>query len=370
MSIRYAHVVAFVRDHAWAILPSTMDTLCEIVSRRVGGVTLSRDELDEQLAMAAAANGPRTGAQSAGSIAVIPLYGIICQRVSMMSDMSGGAPLDRFGAAFSQALNSPEVKGIVIDVDSPGGTVDGVPEMAAQIRAARGTKPIVAVADTMCASAAYWLACQADEVMVSPSGQVGSIGLFTVHEDFSVADEQAGVKTTLISAGKFKTERNEFEPLSEEALAHVQADVDDFYSLFVADVAKGRGVSVSAVTDGYGEGLALPAKRAVAAGLADRIGTLDQAIARVASGKVQSRMAAGASGYRLVAIDFDPQRAAREDAPVIAAAIAGQLAEAEAMLAATPADEPAGPMPKEAPPVKGEADWARLRAAIDERASR
>jgi ClpP class serine protease len=127
-----------------------------------------------------------------------------------MSEMSGGTSVQRFKQSLEAALADDKVTSIMLDIDSPGGSTDLIPEMAAQIRQARKQKPIVAMANTAAASAAYWLGSQASEFVVSPSGKVGSIGVFAAHTDVSEAEAKAGVKTTLISAGKFKTEMSPF----------------------------------------------------------------------------------------------------------------------------------------------------------------
>jgi signal peptide peptidase SppA len=210
---------------------------------------------------------------------VIPLTGVLTPRYSFLSYLfGGGGGLVDFRDAFREALNSPDVGAIVLDVDSPGGLIDLVPETAAEIRDARGTKPIVAVANTMAASGAYWIAAQADELVVTPSGSVGSIGVYMVHEDWSGFNEQQGIQPTYISAGKYKTEGNPDEPLSDEARADWQQEVDDLYAMFVADVAAGRGVTAEQVRDGYGEGRTLLADRALAAGMVDRVDTIETVI--------------------------------------------------------------------------------------------
>jgi ClpP class serine protease len=144
---------------------------------------------------------------------------------------------------------------------------------------------MVAVANTQASSAAYWLGSQAHEVVVSPSGEIGSIGVYQVHRDASKAFEGAGIRHTLVKAGKFKTEGNPYEPLGDEARDAAQQAVNDYYGMFVSDVARGRGVAAEDVTDGYGEGRQLTAKRAVKAGLADRVATLGQTVSRLASGR-------------------------------------------------------------------------------------
>lgn len=213
-------------------------------------------------------------------VAVIPLTGIITPQGSWLSMLYGGAPggLCAFREAFAGALNSPDVSAILIDVDSPGGLCDLVPETAAEIRDARGTKPIVAIADTQMCSAAYWIASQADEVVITPSGYAGSIGVYRMHIDFSRANNDMGVAVTYVHAGKYKVEGNSDEPLGQEARDKWQSDVDDVYETFVADVAAGRQVSGQVVIDDYGQGRTMNARRALEAGLVDRVATYENVI--------------------------------------------------------------------------------------------
>lgn len=213
-----------------------------------------------------------------GIVSVITIRGVIEHHSTWMTDMFGGTSVDAIRASLREALAQPEVMGIVLDIDSPGGGVSGITELAAEIRGARGTKPILAIANTMAASAAYWLAAQADEVYVTPSGQAGSIGVYAVHEDISRALDQAGVTATIISAGKYKTEGNEFEPLSDDARDTMQHRCDVFYDQFVKDIASGRGITAAAVRSGYGEGRVLLAQDALAESLVDGIAALDAVI--------------------------------------------------------------------------------------------
>jgi signal peptide peptidase SppA len=219
-------------------------------------------------------------------VAVIRLQGIITPQGSWLSLLFGGEPggLQGFRRELREALGSEDVNAIVLDVHSPGGLISLVPETAAELRAARGDKPIIAVANTLMASAAYWIGAQADELVVTPSGLAGSIGVYLVHEDWSGFNAELGVMPTYISAGRYKVEANFDEPLSEEAKAALQAEVDDLYGLFVDDVAAGRGVSPQAVRDGLGEGRVLPAERAVQAGLGDRVATVEDVIRELANG--------------------------------------------------------------------------------------
>jgi capsid assembly protease len=282
----YRHVVKAVYQTPWAILPATFDEILAILRSRVAGELLEQVEIESRLAAAAETHGPRAQGRGAagrgGTVAVIPVYGVISQRQNLMSRSSGGTSIEGLTADLRDALADQSVDAIVFDIDSPGGSVDGVDELAAEIRAARSQKPIVAVANTMAASAAYWLASAAREVVCTPSGVVGSIGVLAAHDDLSKQNEAAGVKTTLISAGKYKTEGNELEPLSPEALATIQDHVDAYFGMFTSAVARGRGVGVDEVRSGYGEGRIVMAKPALAAGMIDRIDTLDATVKRVA----------------------------------------------------------------------------------------
>jgi len=183
---------------------------------------------------------------------------------------------------------------VVLDVDSPGGAVNGVEELADEMLRARGQKPVVAVANTLAASAAYWIATAADEVVVTPSGEVGSIGVFAVHEDFSAALEAAGIRVSLVSAGKYKMEGNPYEPLGDEGRAALQERVDDYYGMFVGAVARGRGVAAKDVREGFGQGRLVGARQAVELGMADRVATLDETLDRVARRVAGNRSRRGA----------------------------------------------------------------------------
>jgi capsid assembly protease len=221
--------------------------------------------------------------EASGSIALINIRGMITPYGSPFLAMLGlgGGGLMGFREAFHEALADDGVDSIVLNINSPGGLVSLVPETATEIREARGTKPIVAVANTLAASAAYYLAAQADEVVVTPSGEVGSIGTLIRHEDISKLLDDEGVKISLIYAGKYKTEGNPFEPLTKEARAAMQAVADEFTSMFVADVAAGRKVTAKTVAEGYGEGRTLLAKQALETGMVDRVATLEDTIKRL-----------------------------------------------------------------------------------------
>jgi len=277
---RYPHVMALVREQPWAILPAKLAAITDLLRFRAEGGRLTAEEIGARIGAAAERPNPAR----AGAVAVIPVYGTIVQRADLFTEMSGGTSTERVSALFSQAMGDPCVGSIVLRIDSPGGGVYGVAELADQILKARGRKTIVAVADSMAASAAYWIASAADEIVVTPGGEVGSIGVFAAHEDVSRYLDAEGVTVSLISAGKYKTEGSPFEPLSDEARAAMQSRVNDYYWLFVRAVAKGRGVSVDDVRGGFGEGRVVGAQQAVKLGMADRVDTYDATVGRLARG--------------------------------------------------------------------------------------
>lgn len=216
-----------------------------------------------------------------GLVAVIPVIGTLTQRGATINSM-GTRSTDAIANEVRSAAADPSVDAIVLEIDSPGGEVFGITEAAAAIREAGKVKPVVAHANSVAASAGYWLFSAASEGWVTPGGQIGSVGVYCLHVDASKAIEDMGEKWTFVSAGKFKVEGNPAEPLSDEARLSMQASVNRYYEMFTADVAKGRRVSLKRVQGGFGEGRMLGAQAAVEEKMADGVATLEQAIARAA----------------------------------------------------------------------------------------
>lgn len=301
------NIRAAVSSYRWAIVPEKLEQMIEVLELRIAkGERFSAEELEARRE-AGLIEAPRlhaaartTPTAKGGAVAVLPLTGLIMPKASMVNGESlpQGTSCEQFGAMLDAAVADPGVSAIVIDIDSPGGSVTGVPELAARIHAARGSKPIIAVANSLAASAAYWLGSAADELVVIPSGEVGSIGVFCVHAEGSEMFAKAGIKHTIIRAGEYKAEGNPYEPLSDEAQAAIQSDIDTFYSMFISAVAKHRGVGVATVEKNFGKGRCVLAKNAVAAGMADRIGTLEGVLKKLG-------VKPGASTTRMAAADIE-----------------------------------------------------------------
>lgn len=237
-------------------------------------------------------------------IAVIPVFGTIVQRAGMMTEWCGGTSTQQVSAALADAMRDESVGQILLEIDSPGGSVYGVGELADEIVAARKIKPVVAIANSVAASAAYWIAASAGEVYVTPGGDVGSIGVWMAHEDMSAALQEAGVNISLISAGKYKTEGNPYGPLGDEARAFLQSRVDDYYNTFTRAVARGRGVPIDAVRGGMGEGRVIGAQAALEQKMVDGIATVAEVVQKM------QRDAKAQRSARQARADLEQQRLA------------------------------------------------------------
>jgi signal peptide peptidase SppA len=165
-------------------------------------------------------------------------------------------------------------------LDSPGGEVFGVSELADKIYAAREQKKIIAVANSLMASAAYWIGSSAHEIVATPSSITGSIGVIAMHEDWSKALESMGVKTTIITAGEHKADGSPYAPLTEPAAIEIKKRVDYYYEMFTESVGRNRGNTANQVKKTYGDGRVFNAKEAKDIGLIDRIDTLQGTINR------------------------------------------------------------------------------------------
>lgn len=284
--------LAEMRSSVWAIVPEHLDRLLlQAAAKEANLYRTSTPDLTTRGDPEPRAITAKRSPSVRGTIGVLPLRGVITQRGfgGLMAFLFGeGASTEAYGQAFDALIADDQVGAVVLDIDSPGGMHWGTPELHAKIRAGREIKPVVAVANSLAASAAYYIASAASQVVMTPSGQVGSIGVFRTHVDTTAAEEAEGVKVTHIIAGKYKAEG--LLPLTPEAEAAMQQEVDTCLDQFIADVAKGRGVSASVVRKTYGEGRVVLAKDALAAGMVDRIATLEEVLSGMqASGRSSGR---------------------------------------------------------------------------------
>ena len=265
------HLAARLYGVPLAIHRPKLDVILAVLGPRVG--------LADLAAPAAFSPPARDAPAHPSKIAVIPIHGTLVRRTVGLEAESGLTSYAGLAAQLDAALASPDVAAILLDIDSPGGESGGVFDLADRIRAATRIKPVWAVANDMAFSAAYALASAASKVFVSRTGGVGSIGVIAMHVDQSEKDVQDGVRYTAVFAGDRKNDLNPHEPISSEAHAFLKAEVNRIYGLFVETVARNRGIEPSTVRDT--EAGLFFGQAAVAIGLADAVGTFDDALTQL-----------------------------------------------------------------------------------------
>ena len=261
----------------WAIVPDKLQEMCAIFRAH------SRGEKADLAALEAALGKQLDNTSKPyeviDRVAIVQLEGVIAKRMNIFSRISGGVSTQLFQRDMAQAADDDEADSIIVLIDSPGGTVDGTQAAMQAVRDAHQKKPVVAVIDGLGASAAYWIASAAEQIfIVDDTTEVGSIGVVATHEDWSKYEEKIGVKTTEITAGRYKRIASAHNPLSPEGYASIQEQVDQIYTIFVNDVATNRGRDVETVLKDMADGRLFIGQKAIAAGLVDGIMSLPAAI--------------------------------------------------------------------------------------------
>ena len=324
---------AWVRARHWAIAPDWLEVIEEIATREGPGPEAVAARLGRPLA------NTRTVTMRDG-VAVIPVTGPMFRYANLFTEISGATSVEQLALDFRAALDDPTVRAIVLDVNSPGGEADGVAEFASQVFQARGSKPITAYVGGTGASGAYWIASAAEKVVAGPTAMLGSIGVIASFDDRSKQLEAAGVKRTIITSRQSPL-KNADPSADGPGRAAVQAVIDALADRFIGAVAKYRGVSKDKVEQKFGQGSILVGSDAVAAGMADRVSTLEEVIAELAAaGSGNHTMKGPAAAGRPSANQENPmpetpvQPAAptTAPAPVIPAAAAPDAAAIEARL--------------------------------------
>jgi signal peptide peptidase SppA len=258
-----------IRSGPWAISPDRLRAIADL------------QMLGSGAARATSPNGEHLAPVTIGTVAVLPLVGVLVPQASDLGELLGLLGLKRFTQSFRAAMGDSSITGILLDIDSPGGSLFGIQELAEEVYRARGRKPVFSIANSLAASAAYWIGSSTSEFYVTPGGEVGSIGVFAMHRNVAKALDKAGIKPTLISAGRYKMESSPFAPLTVAAKAHLQSEVDTRYGAFTRAVARNRGVDVSSVRNGMGQGRVLNAQSALAANMVDGVMPFDQVLQKL-----------------------------------------------------------------------------------------
>lgn len=290
---------------------------------------------------------------------VVSITGSLVNRGAWIGASSGLTSYEGIAAQLERAAADPQVKTVVLDIDSPGGEATGMFSLAAKVRAVAAEKPVIAVVNDMAASAAYGIASQASEIVVSETSLVGSIGVVLTHLDRSGELAAKGVKPTLIYAGRHKVDGNPYGPLSDAIRADLQKEVANFYDLFTALVGQGRGSRLSEADARATEARTFIGQDAIDRGLADRIGTFDAVLAELQSNTGPTR--AAARGGRSMAENpttTAPRAPQGNWAKAVAEANAGLLAQSPA----SPSGQ-AGQAGRE--PIQAASGWSKAVAAAN-----
>lgn len=289
------HLIAFALSQPWALMPERMAAYAAVLAHRVAakeGIAAPaarapramEDEGPAQRVPAHVAISSRAGgngAASAGAIAVIAIRGTIVQRADQLPMCEDGTCAEDISLALRMAMADSTIGQIILHQHSPGGSVYGVGELGDEIRMMRKDKPIVGYVSSLSASASYWIGSQCSELYCTPGGEVGSIGVWTAHQNIKAYLEKEGVDIRLISAGKFKVEGHPYDVLGDEAQAFMQSRVNDYYDAFTGAVSKGRNVPIAQVRDGMGQGRVLGAQAALAEKMIDGICTFDELVRKM-----------------------------------------------------------------------------------------
>lgn len=299
--------------------PASLDGILSVVAPRLAGGTF------DAAAFQVDDSGSDNGMDAPDGVAVISVSGSLVRRTYGLDALCGMVSYESIRAEIDAAVADTNVRAIVLDVDSPGGEAAGVFDLADAIFEARKSKPVWAVANEEAYSAAYAIASAADVIYVPRTGGVGSVGVVAAHVDQSAADKKAGVAWTFIHAGARKVDGNSHEPLSDRASASLQGEVDRLYGMFVDTVARNRGMSSDTIR-ATEAGLYFGAD-AVKAGLADRVGTMRDALAALGAQLKRSNSTTMSTKKGKLLMSTETDAAKAED-------------ELEVVVEQTPADEP------------------------------
>ena len=265
------NIVEAVMAKLWAITPEYLKIILKVANRetRLEELTALQKERPALL--------DGTGrVMMRGNVAIIPVYGPIMKFANIFTAISGATSLQLLMRDFNVALEDPAVESIIFDIDSPGGEVNGVNEFAQAVYAARGKKPIAAYIGGIGASAAYWIASAAEKIYIDKTAMAGSIGVVATYIDDSERLAREGVKEIEIVSASSPAKLPDVS--TDEGRAQIQRRVDALQEIFVATIARNRGVSEETVLSDFGRGDVFVGEYAIAAGLADGIASLESLI--------------------------------------------------------------------------------------------
>lgn len=301
MTVNYTHLASRLFDRPLLVTPDKARLVLAALSPRlnVGPVAL-REPGKREVWSAEALEGERLAAlelerppydgerlfdfDAESGIAYIPVFGTLVQR-NGLDPFSGMTGYDGIAVKLREALADTAVRGILMEIDSPGGEVSGAFDLADEIREARSVKPIWAVANELAASAGYAIASAAERLFAPRTALLGSIGVVVMHADFSRALDEMGVTVTLIHAGAHKVDGNSFAPLPDEVRNDLQTELEATWQIFIDTVAQARALEANAVR--ATEARVYRAEEALSLGLIDGVAPA-RAVARAFAEELQA----------------------------------------------------------------------------------
>lgn len=261
-----------IAGEPWAITETALHTILEIASRE--------NESPQAVAAKLGRNLQNTySVTERDGVAIIPVTGPLFRYANLFTMISGASSYELIARDFTAALENPQIKGIILDIDSPGGEVNGVSELSNMVFAARGKKPVVAYASGDAASGAYWIASAADEIVVSETSALGSIGVVGMYQG------KSGKSAEAVEIVSSQSPHKRLDPTTDDGRSRLQIRIDSMADVFIETIARNRNVSAENVQNHYGGGDVMIGAKAVSAGLADRIGSLEGLIAELSSPK-------------------------------------------------------------------------------------
>ncbi len=292
----------------WVCDPQKLDQICDLLERREAGVMASEETILETTRSAEQASFRQSilnqrGEEDEGQpvivdhVQVTQLYGTLAPRMNLMQRFSGGTSLQKFASEVLEAADNEDVRRLLIEADTPGGTFTSTPEAGMALQAFRRAGKEIRIAGRgMVCSAGYWIAVNGTWFSAEPSTDIGSIGVYAIYREFSKAAEKEGVKFHVFRAGQLKASDNPYEPLTPERKKSLQERVDAPYRMFLQMVATGRGVDVETVARNYGQGSTFLAEEALDRGMIDDVLTIEEAFAD------ERRRAMGSQSVRVAGV--------------------------------------------------------------------
>lgn len=269
--MKHRRIMDYILSQPWAIAPEVLEQILAIAQ----GENESPEAVSQKLGRPL--QNTRTVTHREG-VALVPVTGPIFRYANLFTAISGGTSVDVLATDFRAALDNPDIRGIALEIDSPGGQVAGISEFAEQVRAAQ--KPVVAYISDMGASAAYWIAAAAGHVVIRDTAVAGSVGVVTTL--------RRGKQDDRIEIVSSQSPKKRPDLDTEAGLAELRKVIDDIAQVFVERVGSYRGTTVGHVLEHFGQGGVLVGSAAVRAGLADELGSLENVIAGMA-GKTHQR---------------------------------------------------------------------------------